>query len=84
MQSTRRPFTESDDEHLAEYIAKNNPEVPGRHGNKLYETLVENVSARTLTRLFQPEPCPAETMALVKVTSMEFLARTIQKEYRAF
>jgi hypothetical protein len=52
MQSTRRrPFTESDDEHLAEYIAKNNPEVSGRQGNKLYETLVENVSARTLTRL---------------------------------
>ncbi|KDR82119.1 hypothetical protein GALMADRAFT_276707 [Galerina marginata CBS 339.88] len=38
----RSGFTESEDTHLVEYIAKYNPEQPGRLGNKLYMILEEN------------------------------------------
>ncbi|KAJ7730974.1 hypothetical protein DFH07DRAFT_156737 [Mycena maculata] len=35
-------FTDNDDALLVKYIAKYNPGVQGRSGNKIYETLVEN------------------------------------------
>ncbi|KAJ7123078.1 hypothetical protein C8R44DRAFT_160629 [Mycena epipterygia] len=36
------PFTDEDDEHLVEYLAKYNPGVQGRCGPKIYQLLVEN------------------------------------------
>ncbi|KAI0806666.1 hypothetical protein C8Q74DRAFT_1362278 [Fomes fomentarius] len=42
VQTVRIPFTERDDDYLAQYIAKYNPEMEGRKGNALYERLVED------------------------------------------
>ncbi|KAF4615065.1 hypothetical protein D9613_003477 [Agrocybe pediades] len=39
---SRNDFTESDDDHLIEYIATHNPDPSGRQGNKLYIKLTEN------------------------------------------
>ncbi|KAF9559532.1 hypothetical protein CPC08DRAFT_516494 [Agrocybe pediades] len=39
---SRNDFTESDDDHLIEYIATHNPDPSGRLGNKLYVKLTEN------------------------------------------
>ncbi|TFK82600.1 hypothetical protein K466DRAFT_655640 [Polyporus arcularius HHB13444] len=38
----RNTFTTEDDDFLAQYIAKYNPQLKGRSGNILYRTLVEN------------------------------------------
>ncbi|KAF8173295.1 hypothetical protein BJ912DRAFT_1147913 [Pholiota molesta] len=38
----RRMFTQEEDEYLIKYIAKYNPQIAGRQGNRLYMTLVEN------------------------------------------
>ncbi|KAF8173284.1 hypothetical protein BJ912DRAFT_992578, partial [Pholiota molesta] len=40
--SGRRMFTQEEDEYLIKYIAKYNPQIAGRQGNRLYMTLVEN------------------------------------------
>jgi len=39
----RNDFTESDDNHLIEFIAQVKPEMPGRLGNNLYLLLEESV-----------------------------------------
>ncbi|KAF8173287.1 hypothetical protein BJ912DRAFT_992595, partial [Pholiota molesta] len=38
----RSAFTQEEDECLIKYIAKYNPQIAGRQGNRLYMTLVEN------------------------------------------
>ncbi|KAJ6607931.1 hypothetical protein B0H10DRAFT_2069841 [Mycena sp. CBHHK59/15] len=43
MSAGRNPFTSDDDALLVKYIAKYNPGVQGRNGNKIYKTLTENV-----------------------------------------
>ncbi|KAH9890448.1 hypothetical protein C8Q73DRAFT_126463 [Cubamyces lactineus] len=42
----RVPFTEQQEDLLARYIAKYNPQEVGRQGNKLYQTLCENAGNR--------------------------------------
>ena len=37
-------FADEDDTFLYKYLAKYNPAKPGRSGNLVYKTLVENVS----------------------------------------
>jgi hypothetical protein len=41
----RNPFTSDEDKLLVKYLAKYNPEVKGRSGNRVYKALVENVCA---------------------------------------
>ncbi|KAF9012605.1 hypothetical protein BDQ17DRAFT_714035 [Cyathus striatus] len=41
-QGGHNPFTQKEDKHLVEYIARENPGTSKRTGNKLYERLVEN------------------------------------------
>ena len=36
-------YTSKDVKHLIEYLAENNRDGKGRHGNKIYQQLVENV-----------------------------------------
>ena len=36
-------FDSEDDDHLVEFIAKYNPLLAGRQGNKLYQKLEDNV-----------------------------------------
>ena len=43
MLRVRNDFTASEDEHLIEYIAEENPNPAGRQGNNLYKKLEENV-----------------------------------------
>ncbi|KAJ7712032.1 hypothetical protein B0H16DRAFT_584037 [Mycena metata] len=38
----RLSFTTKDDQLLAKYLAKYNPGLPGRSGNKIYQVLAEN------------------------------------------
>ncbi|KAF8173290.1 hypothetical protein BJ912DRAFT_87236 [Pholiota molesta] len=42
MAGGRSAFTQEEDECLIKYIAKYNPQIAGRQGNRLYMTLVEN------------------------------------------
>ncbi|KAI8974201.1 hypothetical protein BD414DRAFT_580896 [Trametes punicea] len=44
--ATRRPYTDQEDELLAKYIAKYNPQPSGRSGNLLYQRLVENAEGK--------------------------------------
>ncbi|KAF9050960.1 hypothetical protein BDZ89DRAFT_520322 [Hymenopellis radicata] len=46
MSGTRRSYTNTEDNHLAEFIALHNPDGVGRKGNKLYEELVNDPKAR--------------------------------------
>ncbi|KAJ7130780.1 hypothetical protein C8R43DRAFT_1024978 [Mycena crocata] len=42
----RNPFTQDDDNLLVKYLAKYNPGVQGRSGNKIYKVLVENENGK--------------------------------------
>ncbi|KAF8891100.1 hypothetical protein CPB84DRAFT_1384093 [Gymnopilus junonius] len=58
----RNDFTASDDDHLIEYIAQQNPDSRGRMGNNLYKNLEENMAVvreshmAILAREVQEEP----------------------------
>lgn len=43
--ATRRQFSKDDTIHLADWLARNNPEGEGRRGNKLYKQLMEDTEA---------------------------------------
>nr|VWO98403.1 Transcriptional repressor rco-1 [Ganoderma boninense] len=44
--SHRNEFSTREDDYLAQYIAKYNPQREGRTGNKLYQRLVENAEGK--------------------------------------
>nr|VWO97570.1 Cytochrome P450 monooxygenase CYP52X1 [Ganoderma boninense] len=44
--SHRNEFSTKEDDYLAQYIAKYNPQREGRTGNKLYQRLVENAQGK--------------------------------------
>ena len=49
--NSRTEFTERDDDLLAQYIAKYNPQKEGRTGNALYKQLEANVRPSSSIRL---------------------------------
>ncbi|KAI0355200.1 hypothetical protein OH77DRAFT_1590122 [Trametes cingulata] len=43
---TRKEYTDKEEDYLAQYIAKYNPQVEGRQGNLLYQRLCENAGGK--------------------------------------
>lgn len=60
----RNEFTAKEDSYLAHYIARCCPENKGRSGNKIYQTLVENVRTTAFLSLFPSLIFPRQSQNL--------------------